>query len=126
MAFLGVRLGNDPQLTTADFQNLGVLAENLGYGEIWMAEGAGRDSLTQLTSIAISTKSIVVGTGILPVFSRTPLITAMSAAGLAAVSGGRFILGLGVGNAPAVEKPLPESYDPHRGGGDHNPGAAAW
>ncbi|PKB82595.1 MAG: hypothetical protein BZY88_03945 [SAR202 cluster bacterium Io17-Chloro-G9] len=103
MSFLGVRLGNEPQLSPADFQNLGALAEDLGYGEIWMTEGAGRDSLTQLTSVAMATKRIVVGTGILPVFSRTPLITAMSAAGLAEVSDGRFILGLGVGNAPAVE-----------------------
>jgi len=103
MAFLGVRLGNEPQLSPADLQGLGALADDLGYGEIWMTEGAGRDSLTQLTSVAMATRRIVVGTGILPVFSRTPLITAMSAAGLAEVSGGRFILGLGVGNGPAVE-----------------------
>ena len=103
MAFLGLRLGNEPQLTPAAFQRLGALAEQLGYGEIWMTEGAGRDSLTQLASVALATQRIVVGTGILPVFSRTPFITAMSAAGMAEVSGGRFILGLGVGNGPAVE-----------------------
>ena len=44
-----------------------------------------------------------MATGILPIFGRTPVITAMSAAGLAAVSGGRFILGLGVGNRSSVE-----------------------
>ena len=103
MAFLGLRLGNEPQLSPAAFQRLGALAEQLGYGEIWMTEGAGRDSLTQLASVALATQRIVVGTGILPVFSRTPFITAMSAAGMSEVSGGRFILGLGVGNAPAVE-----------------------
>ena len=103
MAFLGLRLGNEPQLAPAAFQKLGALAEQLGYGEIWMTEGAGRDSLTQLASVALATQRIVVGTGILPVFSRTPFITAMSAAGMAEVSGGRFILGLGVGNGPAVE-----------------------
>ena len=68
-----------------------------------MTEGAGRDSLSQLASIATATSRIVVGTGILPIYSRTPLVTAMSAAGLASVSGGRFILGLGVGNRPATE-----------------------
>ena len=103
MAFLGVRVGNEPQLAPTDFQELGVLAERLGYGELWMTEGAGRDSLTLLTAVALATREIVVGTGILPVFSRTPYITAMSAAGLAQVSGGRFILGLGTGNAPVVE-----------------------
>jgi|TARA_B100000809_G_scaffold145379_1_gene142973 5,10-methylenetetrahydromethanopterin reductase len=90
-------------LNVADIQALGALAEEHGYGEIWMTEGAGRDSLTQLTAIATATSRIGLGTGILPMFSRTPLITAMSSAGLAAVSNGRFILGLGVGNKPATE-----------------------
>lgn len=102
MAFLGVRLGNESQLSPADIQELAGAAENLGYQEVWMTEGAGLDSLTQLTSIAMATNRIVAGTGILPIFNRTPLITAMSAAGLASVSGGRFILGLGVGNRAAT------------------------
>ncbi len=103
MAFLGLRLGNEPQMSPTDIQSLGALAEESCYGEIWMTEGSGRDSLTQLTAIATATSRIGLGTGILPMFSRTPLITAMSAAGLAAVSDGRFILGLGVGNRPATE-----------------------
>ena len=102
MAFLGVRLGNEAQLSSVDIRELAGAAENLGYRAIWMTEGEGRDSLTQLTSIAVATNRIVTGTGILPIFSRTPLITAMSAAGLASISGGRFILGLGVGNGPAT------------------------
>jgi probable F420-dependent oxidoreductase len=103
MAFLGLRLGNEPQMSPSDIQSLGALAEESGYGEIWMTEGSGRDSLTQLTAIATATSRIGLGSGILPMFSRTPLITAMSAAGLAAVSDGRFILGLGIGNRPATE-----------------------
>ena len=103
MAFLGLRLGNEPEMSPADIRSLASLAEELGYGEVWMTEGAGRDSLTQLTAIATATGSIKLGTGILPMFSRTPLITAMSAAGLSAVSEGRFILGPGVGNKPATE-----------------------
>ena len=103
MPFLGLRLGNETQLGVADIQSLGALAEEHGYGEVWMTEGAGRDSLTQLTAIATATTRIGLGTGILPMFSRTPLITAMSAVGLAEVSDGRFILGLGVGNRPATE-----------------------
>ena len=103
MPFIGLRLGNEPEMGLADIQSLASLAEELGYGEVWMTEGYGRDSLTQLTAIATATNHIRLGTGILPMFSRTPLITAMSAAGLSAVSDGRFILGLGVGNRPAVE-----------------------
>jgi len=90
-------------MSTPDIQALGRSAEDLGYGEVWMTEGSGRDSLTQLTAIGAATNSIGLATGILPMFSRTPLITAMSSAGLAAASGGRFILGLGVGNRPATE-----------------------
>lgn len=59
--------------------------------------------MTLLTSIAMATQKLNVATGILPIYGRTPVITAMSAAGLAAVSGGRFILGLGVGNRSSVE-----------------------
>ena len=103
MPFLGLRLGNETQMTTAEVQSLGSLAEELGYGELWMTEGSGRDSLTQLTAIGSVTSRIGLGTGILPMFSRTPLVTAMSAAGLAAASDGRFILGLGVGNRLATE-----------------------
>ena len=81
VAFLGVRLGNEAQLSSVDIRELAGAAEDLGYQAIWMTEGEGRDSLTQLTSIAVATNRIVTGTGILPIFSRTPLITAMSAAG---------------------------------------------
>ena len=101
---LSIRIGNDPELRPEDFKSLALMAEQRGYETLWMTEGSGgRDALTQLTAIACATSRINVGPGILPIFGRTPLMTAMSAAGLASVSGGRFILGLGVGNRHAVE-----------------------
>ncbi len=101
---LSIRIGNDPELGPEDFKSLALMAEERGYETLWMTEGSGgRDALTQLTAIACATSRINVGPGILPIFGRTPLMTAMSAAGLASVSGGRFILGLGVGNHHAVE-----------------------
>jgi alkanesulfonate monooxygenase SsuD/methylene tetrahydromethanopterin reductase-like flavin-dependent oxidoreductase (luciferase family) len=63
MAFLGLRLGNEPEMSPADIQSLASLAEELGYGEAWMTEGNGRDSLTQLTAIATGTSRIGLGTG---------------------------------------------------------------
>ena len=84
MARYGVRL--DPKLTPQDYQELGAQAERNGFESVWVPEGGGRDALTQLTSIAMTTQHLKLGTGILPVFSRTPMLTAMSAAGLAAVS----------------------------------------
>ena len=98
MARYGVRLENDPKLTPQDYQELAKLAEERGYETAWIPEGGGRDSLTSLASIALNTERIRLGTGILPIFARTPTNTAMGAAGMAAVSGDRFILGLGVGH----------------------------
>lgn len=103
MARYGVRLENDPRLTPKDYQELARQAEEKGYETVWMPEGAGRDSLTTLATMALNTETITLGTGILAVFARTPTNTAMGAAGMAAVSGGRFVLGLGVGHRPTVE-----------------------
>ena len=103
MVRYGVRLENDPKLTPQDYQELAKLAEKRGYETVWVPEGGGRDSLTSLASIALNTERIRLGTGILPIFARTPTNTAMGAAGMAAVSGDRFILGLGVGHRPTVE-----------------------
>ena len=103
MARLGVRLDIDPQISSQEHRELASLAEKSGYESVWVPEGGGRDALTQMTAIAMTTQHLKLGTGILPVFSRTPMLTAMSVAGLAAVSQGRFILGLGVGHRPAVE-----------------------
>ena len=99
----GVRFENDPSLTPQDLQELGQLAERLGYETVWAPEGGGRDSLTALATIAMKTERVRLGTGILPIYARTATNTAMGAAGMAAVSGGRFILGLGVGHRPSVE-----------------------
>lgn len=99
----GVRFENDPTLTPQDYQELGVLAEGLGYETVWVPEGGGRDSLTALATVAMKTERVRLGTGILPIFARTATNTAMGAAGMAAVSGDRFILGLGVGHRPSVE-----------------------
>ena len=103
MARYGVRFENDHSLTPGDFLELGRLAEDRGYEMVWVPEGAGRDSLTALAAIATTTQRVRLATGILPVFARTAMNTAMGAAGLAAVSGNRFILGLGVGHRPTVE-----------------------
>ena len=103
MARYGVRLENDPNLSPQDYQELSSQAEKNGFEAVWVPEGGGRDSLTSLATIAMKTDAVKLGTGILPIFARTPTNTAMGAAGMAAVSDGRFLLGLGVGHAPPVE-----------------------
>ena len=103
MVRYGVRLENDPNLSPQDYQELSSQAEKNGFEAVWVPEGGGRDSLTSLATIAMKTDAVKLGTGILPIFARTPTNTAMGAAGMAAVSDGRFLLGLGVGHAPTVE-----------------------
>ena len=103
MARFGLRLNHSPQLSPQDACEYAALAEARGYEMVWVPEGGGRDSLTQIAAIAGATRRVKLATGILPIFSRTPTTIAMSAAGLAAVSQGRFILGLGTGHRPSAE-----------------------
>lgn len=103
MARFGVWLDNNGRFSPQDYATLASLAESRGYEVVWIPEGSGFDGISQLTSIAGNTQSISLATGILPVFSRTPMSIAMAAAGVSSASNGRFILGLGVGHQPAVE-----------------------
>ncbi len=99
---IGVRLDLVPGLSASDLIDLAVLAEDLKYETIWVPEGIGRDALTQLAAFAANTKRIKLGTGILPIYYRSPTTMAMSAAGMDVVSNHRFILGLGVGHPHMV------------------------
>ena len=103
MPRVGLRLDTGPQLDPSQLLELVRLAEDRGYECVWVPEGNGRDAMSQLTAFAAATTRIRVGTGILPVFTRTPTLLAMSAGGLDAISQKRFILGLGVGHKASVE-----------------------
>jgi F420-dependent oxidoreductase-like protein len=78
-------------------------AERLGYEAVWAAEAYGADAVTVLTWIAARTDRIRVGSAILQMHARTPAMTAMTAATLDELSGGRFLLGLGVSGPQVVE-----------------------
>lgn len=78
-------------------------AEQLGYDSAYVTHIAGRDSLTLLMAYAAATQSIKLGTGVLPIYSRTPVATAQQAATIDEFSGGRMVLGLGVSHAVTVE-----------------------
>jgi alkanesulfonate monooxygenase SsuD/methylene tetrahydromethanopterin reductase-like flavin-dependent oxidoreductase (luciferase family) len=78
-------------------------AEDLGYESAYVTHIAARDSLTVLTRYATVTERIRVGTGVLPIFSRTPASTAQTAATIDEISGGRMVLGLGVSHRVTVE-----------------------
>jgi F420-dependent oxidoreductase-like protein len=79
------------------------LAEQLGYHSVYTTHLAGRDSLTTLTAYARETEHIRVGTGVLPIYSRTPVATAQQAVAVDDMSGGRLVLGIGVSHQVTVE-----------------------
>ena len=79
------------------------LAEELGYESVWVTHIAGRDPFTVLTAYALATERIRLGTGVTPIYSRTPANMAQTGITLDELSGGRHNLGLGVSHAPVVE-----------------------
>src|ERR1700733_3694430 len=79
------------------------LAESLGYESVYVTHIAGRESLTVVTAYALATSRIRVGTGVVPIYTRTPATMAQTAATIDELSGGRLTLGLGVSHRPVVE-----------------------
>jgi len=77
--------------------------ERAGVDLVWVAEAYGFDAVSLLGYLAAATDRIGLGSGILNVFSRTPAALAQTAAGLDALSGGRFTLGLGASGPQVVE-----------------------
>jgi F420-dependent oxidoreductase-like protein len=78
-------------------------AEQLGYEVVWAAEAYGSDSATPLAWLAGRTSTIGLGSAVFQIPARSPAMTAMTAATLDLLSGGRFRLGLGV-SGPQVSE----------------------
>ncbi len=77
--------------------------ERAGLEIVFVPEAYSFDAVSQLGFIAARTTTLQIASGILPVYSRTPALTAMTAAGLDFVSGGRFTLGLGTSGPQVIE-----------------------
>jgi probable F420-dependent oxidoreductase len=86
-------------------------AESAGFTDAWSAEVGGTDGLIPLGAVATQTRSMRLGTAIIPVFTRPPALVAMSAATLQNLSGGRFVLGLGTSSSIIVEAWMGAAYD---------------
>ena len=87
----------------ADDLALVLEAERLGFSVVWAAEAYGSDAVTVLAYLAAKTSTIELGSAVLQIPARTPTMTAMTAATLDTLSGGRFRLGLGV-SGPQVSE----------------------
>lgn len=100
---LGLNLGYWGAGNDADNLALAREADKIGYGVVWAAEAYGSDAATVLAWVAAQTEQIDVGSAVFQIPGRTPALTAMTAATLDTLSGGRFRLGLGV-SGPQVSE----------------------
>jgi F420-dependent oxidoreductase-like protein len=100
---LGINLGYWGAGNDGDNLALAREADRLGYAVAWAAEAYGSDVVSVLAWVAAQTERIDVGSAIFQIPARTPAMTAMTAATLDTLSGGRFRLGLGV-SGPQVSE----------------------
>jgi F420-dependent oxidoreductase-like protein len=91
--------GGDPHAAIADVVQL----EAAGLDMVWVPEVWGFDSASLMGYVAARTTHLEIGSAIFPIYSRTPGLLAMTAAGIDALSGGRFSLGVGASGPQVVE-----------------------
>jgi F420-dependent oxidoreductase-like protein len=85
--------------------------EQAGLDLVWVAEAYGFDSPSLMGYLAALTETVEIGSAILPIYTRTPTLLAMTAAGIDALSGGRFHLGLGASGPQVIEGWHGVAYD---------------
>src|SRR3954464_2200152 len=90
-------------LTAEEQLRLVTEAESAGYHSVWAAEAYGSDTATVLAWLAANTKTMKIGSAIFQIPGRTPGMTAMTAATLDQISGGRMLLGIGSSGPQVAE-----------------------
>ena len=94
-----ITYSDDPLAAVANAQAM----EKAGVDQAWVAEAYSFDAISTLGFLAASTETMELVSGILPIYSRTPTLIAMTAATLDSLSGGRFSLGLGASGPQVIE-----------------------
>jgi probable F420-dependent oxidoreductase len=89
-------------LSGAEAAGLARRVEGLGYSALWVPEAVGRDPFALLGFLAASTERLTLATGIANIYARDPMATRAVQHTLGELSGGRFVLGLGVSHAHLV------------------------
>jgi alkanesulfonate monooxygenase SsuD/methylene tetrahydromethanopterin reductase-like flavin-dependent oxidoreductase (luciferase family) len=104
IADIDVAIGST-DFSRAEITLIARVADELGVGSIYVTEGTGRDAFSVLNEIALSTRRVGLGTGIVNVFSRTPTAVAQAAASVMELMGEReFTLGLGTSGKLLMQK----------------------
>jgi F420-dependent oxidoreductase-like protein len=97
LGYWGVAMGSEDLMGTAQE------AERLGYDSVWAAEAYGSDAATILAFVAAGTDAIKLGSAIFQMPARSPAMTAMTAATIDQLSGGRMLLGIGSSGPQVAE-----------------------
>lgn len=100
---LAVGVGDYGRGNLAELEAYVGAADRLGVDIAWSAEGWGHDAVTVLAYLAARTERIRLGSGIMQISARTPVMIAMTALSLSDLSDGRFVLGLGASGPQVVE-----------------------
>src|SRR6201987_4256192 len=77
--------------------------EKAGLDLVWVAEAYGFDAPSLMGYLAALTERVEIGSGILPIYTRTPTLIAMTAAGVDALAGGRLLVGVGASGPQVIE-----------------------
>src|SRR5579863_3714725 len=85
--------------------------EKLGYGAMWIPEAVGREPFAHSAYLAAHTERLVMATGIANIWARDPMTMAAASKTVAELSGGRFLLGIGVSHQPLVQGVRGHNYD---------------
>ncbi len=106
---LGATVGmrDDPDKFAAHAKRL----EDVGVDYLWTGEAYSADAVSTMGFLAAVTKKVQIGSSILPLYSRTPTLMAMTAVGLDRLSRGRFVLGLGASGPQVIEGFHGVAYD---------------
>src|SRR3972149_1651490 len=98
-------------LPARDLRAFARRAAQLGYGTLWVGEGTARDPFAQLAARAEGAGSMALGTSIVNIFGRDAMASRMGAMTLHELTGGRFVLGLGVSHVHLVQKLRGHAYE---------------
>jgi alkanesulfonate monooxygenase SsuD/methylene tetrahydromethanopterin reductase-like flavin-dependent oxidoreductase (luciferase family) len=96
----------NPGAVLADALVLATRADALGYESVWTTHGLGRDALLVLTAYGHVAPRVGLGTGVIPIYPRHPVLLAQEALTLADISGRRLRLGIGVSHEPMMARAL--------------------
>jgi 5,10-methylenetetrahydromethanopterin reductase len=96
-------VGFNPVIPAAEMAKVAARAEALGYDSVWVHESLyQRDVVTYLSAILSATRRIRAGSGAMNTFTRHPVAAATTFATLSEFSGGRVVMGLGLGSFPTI------------------------